>query len=94
MGNPEECGAGFEAGKAIIQLVDNGDKVALIVAGGLGVGAAYSGFGRPPGCPPDAFDANWVMQRQGGGTTMVVRPGDAATYRAAGDTIVDQSKYN
>lgn len=54
---------------------------------------AYSGFGRSAGCD-DAYDANWVMQRQGGGTTMVVRPGDAATYRAAGDTIVDQAKFN
>jgi hypothetical protein len=33
LGNPEECAAGFEEGKAMIKLVENGGNVALIVAG-------------------------------------------------------------
>jgi hypothetical protein len=37
MGNPETCYEGFEAGKAVIKLVETGDKVALIVAGGTGM---------------------------------------------------------
>jgi len=32
-GNPEDCAAGYEPGKAIIELIENGDKVALLVAG-------------------------------------------------------------
>ena len=37
MNNPEVCYEGFEAGKALIKLVETGDKVALIVAGGTGM---------------------------------------------------------
>ncbi|MEM4267537.1 MAG: hypothetical protein QXK37_01770 [Candidatus Woesearchaeota archaeon] len=37
MGNPKPCNEGFEAGKAIIKLVEKGDKIALIVAGGTGM---------------------------------------------------------
>jgi hypothetical protein len=36
LGNPEVCWEGFEAGKAMIKLVENGNYVALIVAGGEG----------------------------------------------------------
>jgi len=33
MGNPEDCTAGFEAGKAMIKLFENSGNVALLVAG-------------------------------------------------------------
>lgn len=33
LGNPEDCTAGFEPGKALIKLVESGDKVAVLVAG-------------------------------------------------------------
>ena len=33
MGSPEDCLAGFEAGKGMIKLVENGGNVAMIVAG-------------------------------------------------------------
>ena len=33
MGNPENCVAGFEPGKAMVKLFENGNKVALLVAG-------------------------------------------------------------
>lgn len=33
LGNPEDCTAGFEPGKSIIQLIENQGKVAMIVAG-------------------------------------------------------------
>ncbi|MBN2457990.1 hypothetical protein JXB31_02565 [Candidatus Woesearchaeota archaeon] len=36
MGNPEVCYEGFEAGQAMIKLIESGDKVALIVAGASG----------------------------------------------------------
>jgi hypothetical protein len=36
LGNPEVCWEGFEEGKAMLKLVESGDNVALIVAGGTG----------------------------------------------------------
>lgn len=33
LGNPEDCAAGFEPGKAVIQLFENNDNYALLVAG-------------------------------------------------------------
>lgn len=33
MGNPSPCNAGFEEGKAIVKLYENGDKVAMLIAG-------------------------------------------------------------
>ncbi|MBW2988625.1 hypothetical protein KY318_03875, partial [Candidatus Woesearchaeota archaeon] len=33
LGNPTNCAEGFEEGKAIIKLIENGDNVALLVAG-------------------------------------------------------------
>jgi len=36
LGNPEVCYEGFEAGKAMLKLVENGENVALVVAGGTG----------------------------------------------------------
>lgn len=36
LGNPEVCYEGFEEGKALLQLVESGNNVALIVAGGTG----------------------------------------------------------
>jgi len=33
MGNPENCAAGFEPGKAMIKLFESGNKVSLLVAG-------------------------------------------------------------
>jgi len=34
MGNPADCSSGFMAGKAMLKLVENGDNIALVVAGG------------------------------------------------------------
>jgi hypothetical protein len=36
LGNPSVCYQGFESGKAMLKLVETGDKVALVVAGGTG----------------------------------------------------------
>ena len=36
LGNPEVCYEGFEEGKSILQLFENGDNVALLVAGATG----------------------------------------------------------
>lgn len=36
MGNPENCAEGFDAGMYMLKTVENGDKVALIVAGATG----------------------------------------------------------
>jgi hypothetical protein len=33
MGNPDDCAAGFEPGKAMLKLFENGDNVAVLVAG-------------------------------------------------------------
>ena len=37
LGNPDPCYEGFEEGKAMIKLFDNGDHVALLVAGYSGL---------------------------------------------------------
>jgi len=34
MGNPKNCDSGFEKGKAFIRLYENGDNIAVVVAGG------------------------------------------------------------
>jgi hypothetical protein len=36
LGSPSVCYQGFESGKAMLKLVETGDKVALIIAGGTG----------------------------------------------------------
>jgi hypothetical protein len=36
LGNPADCAAGFEVGKAMVKLFDNGNNVALLVAGMTG----------------------------------------------------------
>lgn len=36
MGNPEVCDEGFDSGMALLKLIEDGDNIALIVAGGTG----------------------------------------------------------
>ncbi len=43
MGNPDDCTEGFSAGKARIKLFENGDKVAMLVAGYSGADTRLAG---------------------------------------------------
>ena len=43
LGNPEDCTAGFESGKAMIKLFENGGNVAMLVAGYSGADTRVAG---------------------------------------------------